>query len=140
MGAEVVESTEEGSKAAVETPVEAPVADLQPAITDPAKAKQVIANLMDTVVRVRISDGRLIMGQLWCVDNLKNLVLLNVQETKTFEDGSEQERPLGPLVMVPGKHIKNIEAVKVIVEAAQTACELANVVRPEDNGESPHSV
>mmetsp|Transcript_3922 Transcript_3922/g.9127 ORF Transcript_3922/g.9127 Transcript_3922/m.9127 type:complete len:131 (+) Transcript_3922:42-434(+) len=84
---------------------------------DATAAKGLIGDLMDTAVRVSISDGRLITGQLWCFDNLRNLILLNVQETRLC-NGSEQHRPMGPLVMVPGKHIKKIEACWNRIKAA----------------------
>mmetsp|Transcript_91719 Transcript_91719/g.160249 ORF Transcript_91719/g.160249 Transcript_91719/m.160249 type:complete len:95 (+) Transcript_91719:74-358(+) len=75
---------------------------------------------MDTAVRVSVSDGRLISGQLWCFDNLKNMILLNGQETR-ISQGMQEHRPLGPLVMVPGKHITKIEALKAHVDLARLA-------------------
>merc|ERR1712072_1565833 len=84
---------------------------------DALAAKGFIRALMDTSVRVTISDGRLITGQLWCFDNVKNLILLNCQETRVVQ-GLEHRRPLGPLVMVPGKHITKIEASRPHVELA----------------------
>merc|ERR1719503_51865 len=86
-------------------------ADSAAAVEDPPAAKRFVRNLMDTMVRVSVSDGRLITGQMWCFDNLKNLILLNCQETRMVADEA-QHRPLGPLVMVPGKHITKIEAVR----------------------------
>merc|ERR1719424_1853731 len=72
---------------------------------------------MDTDVRVTISDGRLITGRMWCFDNVKNLILLNCEETRIVQ-GLEHHRPLGPLVMVPGKHIVKIEASRSHVQLA----------------------
>merc|ERR1719453_2475030 len=72
---------------------------------------------MDTTVRVTISDGRMLTGQLWCFDNAKNLILLQCNEIRLVQ-GKEHNRPLGPLVMVPGKHITKIEATKSCVEMA----------------------
>mmetsp|Transcript_103068 Transcript_103068/g.291961 ORF Transcript_103068/g.291961 Transcript_103068/m.291961 type:complete len:143 (+) Transcript_103068:64-492(+) len=81
------------------------------AISDPTSAKAFVGGLMDAVVRIEVSDGRLITGQLWCFDQMKNIILLNCQETRPTAPGAEAEhRPLGPLVMVPGKHIVRIEA------------------------------
>merc|ERR1712100_672578 len=85
-----------------------------------------IRALMDTAVRVTISDGRLITGQLWCFDNVKNLILLNCQETRIIQE-LEHHRPLGPLVMVPGKHITKIEASRPHVELAQIQARAASM-------------
>mmetsp|Transcript_120139 Transcript_120139/g.299727 ORF Transcript_120139/g.299727 Transcript_120139/m.299727 type:complete len:108 (-) Transcript_120139:49-372(-) len=84
-------------------------------------AKQFMHKLMDHPIRVAITDGRLIVGNLWCVDNLKNFILLNCQETRISEDGVEQRRPLGPLVMVPGKHVTKVEALKSSVDRLSAA-------------------
>eukprot|EP00747_Dinoflagellata_sp_TGD_P166255 gnl/TRDRNA2_/TRDRNA2_188772_c0_seq1.p1 gnl/TRDRNA2_/TRDRNA2_188772_c0~~gnl/TRDRNA2_/TRDRNA2_188772_c0_seq1.p1 ORF type:complete len:112 (-),score=27.03 gnl/TRDRNA2_/TRDRNA2_188772_c0_seq1:66-401(-) len=88
--------------------------------TETSAAKAFVKKLMDTVVRISISDGRLITGQLWCIDNLKNVILLHCQETRKTSAG-EEHRPLGPLVMVPGKHITKIEAQQPYVEIAKKA-------------------
>lgn len=80
-------------------------------------AKSFVRALMDTAVRVTISDGRLISGQFWCFDNGQNLILLHCDETRIVND-VEHQRYLGPLVMVPGKHIVKIEASKVHVNLA----------------------
>merc|ERR1711972_859206 len=61
----------------------------------------------------RFVEKLMITGTLWCFDQAQNIILLNCHETKTSAQGTEQRRPLGPLVMVPGKHITKIEALKV---------------------------
>ena len=78
-----------------------------------------MSELMNTVVRAHIEDGRIISGQLWCFDQLKNLILLSGYETRNSEDGTHN-RALGPLVMVPGKYIRKLEATKSAWEAIQT--------------------
>ncbi|CAE7353573.1 unnamed protein product, partial [Symbiodinium pilosum] len=74
-------------------------------------------------VRAHIEDGRIISGQLWCFDQLRNLILLSGFETRTDQDGQQQHRSLGPLVMVPGKYILKLEATKAASEAAAAAAE-----------------
>eukprot|EP00429_Kryptoperidinium_foliaceum_P058539 CAMPEP_0176078754 /NCGR_PEP_ID=MMETSP0120_2-20121206/39385_1 /TAXON_ID=160619 /ORGANISM="Kryptoperidinium foliaceum, Strain CCMP 1326" /LENGTH=97 /DNA_ID=CAMNT_0017412503 /DNA_START=27 /DNA_END=320 /DNA_ORIENTATION=+ len=85
----------------------------------PSDAKAMMKKLMDSVVRISVSDGRMICGQLWCQDNNRNFILLNVGEVRIGEDGEEHRRPLGPLVMVPGKHITKIEAMRAQVDVAR---------------------
>ena len=82
-----------------------------------ANAKRFVKNMMDTIVRVHISDGRILTGQLWCFDQVKNIILLNCQESRA---GEELHRPLGPLVTVPGAHAVRIEALRREVEAARS--------------------
>lgn len=79
-----------------------------------------MSELMNTLVRAHIEDGRIISGQLWCFDQLRNLILLNGFETRTEQDG-QQHRLLGPLVMVPGKYILKLESTKAACEAAAAA-------------------
>mmetsp|Transcript_46475 Transcript_46475/g.86898 ORF Transcript_46475/g.86898 Transcript_46475/m.86898 type:complete len:116 (+) Transcript_46475:48-395(+) len=87
-------------------------------VKDEAAAKRVMAKLMNSLVRAHIEDGRIISGQLWCFDQLRNLILLSGFETRVDQDGQQQHRSLGPLVMVPGKHILKLEATKPATEAA----------------------
>ena len=89
-------------------------------VKDAAGAKHVMSNLMNTIVRAHIEDGRIISGQLWCFDQLKNLILLSGYETRITEEGAEN-RALGPLVMVPGKYIQKLEATKTALDAASQA-------------------
>eukprot|EP00413_Alexandrium_margalefii_P016043 CAMPEP_0204528622 /NCGR_PEP_ID=MMETSP0661-20131031/9627_1 /ASSEMBLY_ACC=CAM_ASM_000606 /TAXON_ID=109239 /ORGANISM="Alexandrium margalefi, Strain AMGDE01CS-322" /LENGTH=127 /DNA_ID=CAMNT_0051534609 /DNA_START=46 /DNA_END=429 /DNA_ORIENTATION=+ len=90
-------------------------------VKDAPVAKHFMRQIMDTTVRIHISDGRLITGQLWCFDERKNAILLNCQETRISREGDTEEqhhRPLGPLVMVPGKHMLRFEAIKAHTEKA----------------------
>eukprot|EP00928_Gymnodinium_smaydae_P021564 TRINITY_DN18433_c0_g3_i1.p1 TRINITY_DN18433_c0_g3~~TRINITY_DN18433_c0_g3_i1.p1 ORF type:complete len:111 (-),score=27.09 TRINITY_DN18433_c0_g3_i1:181-513(-) len=98
-----------------------------PSDDDKSAAKGVMQNLLDTMVRCEVSDGRLISGKMWCMDNFKNFILLNGQETRIGEGGVKQHRSLGPLVMVPGKYIVKIEASKAAVAEAKEALDVAEV-------------
>mmetsp|Transcript_33147 Transcript_33147/g.60078 ORF Transcript_33147/g.60078 Transcript_33147/m.60078 type:complete len:108 (+) Transcript_33147:52-375(+) len=92
------------------------------AVKDPATAKHFMNRLMNTLVRIEISDGRIITGQLWCFDQGRNTILLNGHETRITKAG-DQHRPLGPLVMVPGKHIVKFHATKPAAEAASAGAD-----------------
>ena len=73
-------------------------------------------------MRAHIDDGRIISGQLWCFDQLKNLILLSGYETRADSEGRQSEhRALGPLILVPGKYIRKLEATKSSTEAAIAA-------------------
>jgi len=67
-------------------------------------------------IRVRISDGRLIEGELHCIDMNKNLIVAGALELHGMQkdDGEAQEatltRSLGT-AMIPGLHILRIVAV-----------------------------
>ena len=72
-------------------------------------------------VRAHIDDGRIISGQLWCFDQLKNLILLSGYETRADAEGQSEHRALGPLILVPGKYIRKLEATKNSTEATIAA-------------------
>jgi len=91
-------------------------------VHDAAGAKQVVSKLMNTLVRAHLEDGRIISGQLWCFDQLKNCILLSGYETRKDE---AEVRALGPLIMVPGKHILKLEATKSALETAISAVDAA---------------
>jgi len=52
---------------------------------------------IDKIVRVKITDGRVIEGQLKCIDNDLNMILL---DSFTVSDN----QPVGT-VLVPGEHL-----------------------------------
>ncbi|KAI8360890.1 hypothetical protein EDC96DRAFT_464505 [Choanephora cucurbitarum] len=55
--------------------------------------------------RVRISDGRVFIGTFVCIDKDKNIILAHTEEFR----GSEYEKRLVGLVMIPGKHLVKVE-------------------------------
>lgn len=69
-----------------------------------------------TRVRVRISDGRLIEGEIQCIDLHENLIVVGAVEYHGIaqDDGSALDatstRSVGT-VMVPGNHIVKIMAI-----------------------------
>ena len=60
-------------------------------------------SLMDRTVRVTVSDDRIVVGKLICVDNFGNLI---VEDTIIHDAVGTQNLPS---VMVPGKHIVKLE-------------------------------
>ena len=103
---------------------------------DAPGAKRFMSKLMNTSVRAHIEDGRIIGGQLWCFDQLKNLILLSGYETR-IEDGKSVHRALGPLILVPGKYILKLEATKNATEAALAESEEAWPKTSEEKGRDP---
>lgn len=61
-------------------------------------------------MRIKMTDGRILMGIFVCTDKDKNVILGSCQEYLKTPDSGEKEEPrvLG-LAMVPGYHIVSIE-------------------------------
>lgn len=52
-----------------------------------ANAVNRVKATLDSVVRVTVSDGRLVEGQLQCLDSDMNIVLANATEYHDVQDG-----------------------------------------------------
>uniref|UniRef100_A0A8C2Y6P8 N-alpha-acetyltransferase 38, NatC auxiliary subunit n=1 Tax=Coturnix japonica TaxID=93934 RepID=A0A8C2Y6P8_COTJA len=79
-----------------------------------------LAALLNRSLRVRMSDGRTLVGTFLCTDRDANIILGSAQEFLKAADafpGSEP-RVLG-LAMVPGHHIVSIEVER---DAAAALC------------------
>lgn len=79
-----------------------------------------LAALLNRSLRVRMSDGRTLVGAFLCTDRDANIILGSAQEFLKAADafpGSEP-RVLG-LAMVPGHHIVSIEVER---DAAAALC------------------
>eukprot|EP00658_Telonema_sp_P-2_P011177 TRINITY_DN14248_c0_g1_i1.p2 TRINITY_DN14248_c0_g1~~TRINITY_DN14248_c0_g1_i1.p2 ORF type:complete len:114 (-),score=23.77 TRINITY_DN14248_c0_g1_i1:331-672(-) len=63
-----------------------------------------IKRLLNSHLKVHITDGRTIYGTLVCVDEHANLILDRAEEEREGVDG----RRMLSSVMVPGKHIKGV--------------------------------
>merc|ERR1719161_1157876 len=71
--------------------------------------------LQDTHIRVHITDGRVISGQFYCFDQMKNIIILDAYETREGPENpirGAEPRSIGPLVMIPGKHLLKLKAQK----------------------------
>ena len=67
---------------------------------------------LDRIVRVQVTDGRVVEGALQCIDKDMNLVLAQSIEYHGLEDvasgaATDTIRNLG-FVMVPGPHVKAV--------------------------------
>ncbi|XP_041568088.1 N-alpha-acetyltransferase 38, NatC auxiliary subunit [Taeniopygia guttata] len=81
-----------------------------PGVAGPPRGRQRLEALLNRSLRIRMSDGRTLVGAFLCTDRQSNVILGSAQEFLKAADafpGSEP-RVLG-LAMVPGHHIVSIE-------------------------------
>ncbi|EGD73292.1 hypothetical protein PTSG_05008 [Salpingoeca rosetta] len=81
------------------------------------EARSMLKGLLGKLVRVGVSDGRIVQGVFSCVDNGCNIVLTHANEWKgppitgadawPKDDELEFRRPIG-LVMIPGDHVSRV--------------------------------
>ncbi|DAZ94332.1 TPA: hypothetical protein N0F65_012135 [Lagenidium giganteum] len=74
--------------------------------------------MLNRWVRVKVSDGRVVIGRFHCFDQHQNVILTETQEFRPASDAPEDEeraivdraqgRHLG-MTLVPGKHIVQIK-------------------------------
>ncbi|XP_071805338.1 N-alpha-acetyltransferase 38, NatC auxiliary subunit-like [Asterias amurensis] len=69
---------------------------------------------LNQTMRIRMTDGRTLIGLFLCTDKDRNVILGSCEEYLTPPDSSQKEEPrvLG-LAMVPGQHIVSIENDKI---------------------------
>jgi len=80
------------------------------------QAKATLRGLLQSTVRVTLSDGRVVTGQYQCLDEHLNFILQGATERRVVREragveGSverQQVRNVG-LVMLPGKHVVKVE-------------------------------
>ncbi|KAL4631464.1 N(alpha)-acetyltransferase 38, NatC auxiliary subunit-like [Arapaima gigas] len=79
-----------------------------PMSTPPACLK--LENLLNKSMRVRMTDGRTLVGLFLCTDRDCNVILGSAQEFLKSSDSFSQGEPrvLG-LAMIPGHHVVSIE-------------------------------
>lgn len=70
--------------------------------TEESPAKQMLRGWLNRTLRIRMTDGRVLMGAFLCTDRDANVILGSCSEFLS-EDHTEA-RNLG-LVMIPGRHI-----------------------------------
>ncbi|XP_068699249.1 N-alpha-acetyltransferase 38, NatC auxiliary subunit-like isoform X2 [Montipora capricornis] len=90
------------------------MADADTALTDgnmdsieKSEKRKLLESWLNKIMKIKISDGRTLIGSFLCTDQDRNIILGSCQE---FVGSLEKEEPriLG-LAMVPGKHIVSIE-------------------------------
>ncbi|XP_072573486.1 N-alpha-acetyltransferase 38, NatC auxiliary subunit isoform X1 [Paramormyrops kingsleyae] len=76
--------------------------------TSPARQK--LENLLNKSMRIRMTDGRTLVGLFLCTDRDCNVILGSAQEFLKSTDSFSQGEPrvLG-LAMIPGHHVVSIE-------------------------------
>ncbi|XP_032236435.1 N-alpha-acetyltransferase 38, NatC auxiliary subunit-like isoform X2 [Nematostella vectensis] len=82
-----------------------------PSVIENEKSEQrkELESWLNKLMRVKISDGRTLIGSFLCTDKDRNIILGSCQEfVGTPGVDKEDPRILG-LAMVPGRHIQSIE-------------------------------
>ncbi|KAG7497616.1 hypothetical protein JOB18_040852 [Solea senegalensis] len=83
-------------------------------------ARQKLEGLLNKNMRIRMTDGRTLVGLFLCTDRDCNVILGSAQEflksTDTFSQG--EPRVLG-LAMIPGHHVVSIEVEADSLEDTQ---------------------
>ncbi|PFX26154.1 N-alpha-acetyltransferase 38, NatC auxiliary subunit-like [Stylophora pistillata] len=73
-----------------------------------SEKRKLLESWLNKIMRIKISDGRTLIGSFLCTDQDRNIILGSCQEFVGSSDEKEEPRILG-LAMVPGKHIVCIE-------------------------------
>ncbi|XP_066518150.1 N-alpha-acetyltransferase 38, NatC auxiliary subunit [Hoplias malabaricus] len=75
-----------------------------------SSARQKLENLLNKSMRIRMTDGRTLVGLFLCTDRDCNVILGSAQEFLKSTDSFSQGEPrvLG-LAMIPGHHVVSIE-------------------------------
>ncbi|KXJ15518.1 N-alpha-acetyltransferase 38, NatC auxiliary subunit [Exaiptasia diaphana] len=81
----------------------------QDAMEEKTEKRKQLESWLNKLMRIKISDGRTLIGSFLCTDKDMNIILGSCQEF-VGQPGVDKEDPriLG-LAMVPGRHIKSIE-------------------------------
>ncbi|XP_028330399.1 N-alpha-acetyltransferase 38, NatC auxiliary subunit isoform X1 [Gouania willdenowi] len=84
--------------------------ELSSSSSSSSEARQKLESLLNKNMRIRMTDGRTLVGLFLCTDRDCNVILGSAQEflksTDTFSQG--EPRVLG-LAMIPGHHVVSIE-------------------------------
>ena len=86
---------------------------------DPAQEAESVTRIRDLlqrILRVFISDGRIFIGTFVCTDKARNLILTNTEE---FKLGDVQHGRYVGMIMIPWKYILRVEAETEHAEDAQ---------------------
>ncbi|KAL9970322.1 hypothetical protein ACROYT_G022677 [Oculina patagonica] len=76
--------------------------------SEKSEKRKLLESWLNKIMRIKISDGRTLIGSFLCTDQDRNIILGSCQEFVGSSDEKEEPRILG-LAMVPGKHIVSIE-------------------------------
>ncbi|XP_019713977.1 N-alpha-acetyltransferase 38, NatC auxiliary subunit isoform X2 [Hippocampus comes] len=83
-------------------------------------AREKLQRLLNKNMRIRMTDGRTLVGLFLCTDRDCNIILGSAQEFLKSKDTFSQGEPrvLG-LAMIPGHHVVSIEAEADILDDTQ---------------------
>lgn len=73
-----------------------------------SEKRKLLESWLNKIMKIKISDGRTLIGSFLCTDQDRNIILGSCQEFVGSLEEKEEPRILG-LAMVPGKHIVSIE-------------------------------
>eukprot|EP00954_Amorphochlora_amoebiformis_P019774 1334668-Amorphochlora_amoeboformis.AAC.1 len=76
-----------------------------------------VRDLIGLPIRLKVSDGRNVMGRFSCVDDHLNIILLDAQQI--LDDEKAKPRLLGQ-ILIPGKHVLKVEAYLGDLSTLQT--------------------
>lgn len=74
-------------------------------------AQKSLEKFLNKPMRIELSDGRIVIGNLVCTDNVPNIILQGSQEYWLKDWPNGYIRDLG-VVVIGGKHIKSIRVLK----------------------------
>ncbi|XP_037116718.1 N-alpha-acetyltransferase 38, NatC auxiliary subunit [Syngnathus acus] len=85
-----------------------------------SQARQKLQGLLNKNMRIRMTDGRTLVGLFLCTDRDCNIILGSAQEFLKSKDTFSRGEPrvLG-LAMIPGHHVVSIEAEADILDDTQ---------------------
>jgi small nuclear ribonucleoprotein (snRNP)-like protein len=113
----------------LEPPKFPPFEGLSFAPTASNEATKAIQSWIGSPLRILLSDGRIIIGDLVSLDNYRNIILANTYQAhmtaKPGVEGSESTKQMG-LILVPGPDIVKIE--RGILPSAPSASSVPNEV------------
>lgn len=73
-----------------------------------SEKRKLLESWRNKIMKIKISDGRTLIGSFLCTDQDRNIILGSCQEFVGSSEEKEEPRILG-LAMVPGKHIVSIK-------------------------------
>jgi len=82
--------------------------DINSDSAEKSEKRKLLESWLNKIMRIKISDGRTLIGSFLCTDQDRNIILGSCQEFVGSTDEKEEPRILG-LAMVPGKHILSTE-------------------------------
>jgi len=74
----------------------------------PNDGRAYLRSLLNKTLEVRLTDGRILLGQFLCIDKDANLIIGSAVEYS--KENSGEPRTLG-LAMIPGRHVTTIWSV-----------------------------